>query len=81
MAKIVKKKKRKLGARGAGASGREQSPLRPLWQPKMAPCGGEGCPNHNPIRAVLRIINNYDFNRNVFIVTPICQERTSYLTH
>jgi NADPH-dependent glutamate synthase beta subunit-like oxidoreductase len=61
MAKIVKKK-RKLGSRmGGGASGREQSSLRPLWQQKIAPCGGEGCPNHNPIRTVMRIVNNYDF--------------------
>jgi NADPH-dependent glutamate synthase beta subunit-like oxidoreductase/Pyruvate/2-oxoacid:ferredoxin oxidoreductase delta subunit len=60
MAKIVSKK-RKLGSRGSGASGREQSPLRPYYQEKLAPCGHEGCPNHNPIRAVMRIINNYDF--------------------
>jgi formate dehydrogenase major subunit len=60
MAKIVKKK-RKLGARGTGASSREQSSLRPFWQQKIAPCGGEGCPNHNPIRAMLRVINNYDY--------------------
>ena len=61
MAKIVKKKKRKLGSRSVGGSGREQSPLRPLYQQKLAPCGHEGCPNHNPIRKMLRIINNYDF--------------------
>ncbi len=60
MAKIVKKK-RKLGSRGSGASGREQSPLRPFYQPKIAPCGDEGCPNHNRIREIMRIINNYDF--------------------
>ncbi|MFH1844295.1 MAG: NAD(P)-binding protein [bacterium] len=60
MAKIVKKK-RKLGSRGASSSGREQSPLRPLYQPKLAPCYHGGCPNENPIRTVMRIINNYDF--------------------
>ena len=61
MAKIVKKKKRKLGARSMGAATREQSPLRPLYIERLAPCGSEGCPNHNPIRKIMRIINNYDF--------------------
>jgi NADPH-dependent glutamate synthase beta subunit-like oxidoreductase len=60
MAKIVKKK-RKLGSRGSAATGREQSPLRPFYQEKLAPCGHEGCPNHNQIRSILRVINNYDF--------------------
>jgi NADPH-dependent glutamate synthase beta subunit-like oxidoreductase len=61
MAKIVKKKKRKLGARGGGAASHEQSPLRPEYIERLAPCGAEGCPNHNPIRKIMRIINNYDF--------------------
>jgi NADPH-dependent glutamate synthase beta subunit-like oxidoreductase len=60
MAKIVKKK-RKLGARGGGAASREQSPLRPLYINRLAPCSAEGCPNRNPIRKIMRIINNYDF--------------------
>jgi NADPH-dependent glutamate synthase beta subunit-like oxidoreductase/Pyruvate/2-oxoacid:ferredoxin oxidoreductase delta subunit len=60
MAKVVKKT-RKLGARGTGASAREQSSLRPFYQQKIAPCGGDGCPNHNPIRGIMRVINNYDF--------------------
>ncbi len=62
MAKIVKKKKRKLGARGGVSSGgAEQSPLRPYNEEKRAPCGLGGCPNANPIRKVMRIINDYDF--------------------
>ncbi len=59
MAKIVKKVK-KLGARGSGASSRETSPLRPLYVEKAPPCG-DGCPNHNQIRRVLRIVNDYDY--------------------
>ena len=61
MAKIVKKKKRKLGARSSGSAMHEQSPLRPEYIERLAPCGAEGCPNYNPIRKIMRIINNYDF--------------------
>ncbi len=59
MAKIVKKKKKKLGSRGRGAASREQSPLRPYYVPKLAPCSN--CPAGNNVREVMRIINNYDW--------------------
>ena len=61
MVKIVKKKKRKLGARGGiGSGSREQSSRRPSYVPKIAPCGGN-CPAGNKVRAIMRVINNYDF--------------------
>ncbi|MFH1685925.1 MAG: NAD(P)-binding protein [bacterium] len=50
------KDKKKLTTRGSGASSRELSPLRPSGIPKPAPCGAEGCPNHNPIRRTLMTI-------------------------
>jgi len=55
MAKLVKKKKKKLGSVSfsGGASSREQSPLRPYGAVKPAPCGLEGCPNHNNVRIML----------------------------
>ena len=60
MAKIVKKKKRKLGSRGGGAASRDQSSRRPSYIPKIAPCGGN-CPAGNHVRTIMRIINDYDF--------------------
>jgi len=55
MAKLVKKTKKKLGSMGfsGGAASRDQSPLRPYGVTKPAPCGFEGCPNHNKIRIML----------------------------
>ena len=50
------KSKKKLKTRGGGVSSREQSPLRPKGVTKLAPCGAEGCPNHNPIRPTLMTI-------------------------
>jgi NADPH-dependent glutamate synthase beta subunit-like oxidoreductase/Pyruvate/2-oxoacid:ferredoxin oxidoreductase delta subunit len=57
MPKVVKKKKRGLKGLGSssGASGVETSPLRPQFIEKRPPCG-DGCPNHNPIRKALMII-------------------------
>ncbi len=62
----IKRKEKKPGGLGklrhTGGSGssREQSPLRPSYVPKMAPCHGN-CPAGNPVRDMLRTINNYDF--------------------
>jgi len=58
MAKLVKKKKKKkLGSlRGSGGgSGVETSSLRPKFVEKRPPCG-DNCPNHNPIRKALMVI-------------------------
>jgi len=57
MAKVVKKKKKKLGGlgRSAGGSSVETSPLRPQFIEKRPPCGDK-CPNHNPIRKMLMTI-------------------------
>jgi len=55
MAKVVKKKKRKLGSYSAGGTGKIESPLRPKGVPKRPPCG-DNCPNHNPIRKMLMTI-------------------------
>ncbi|MFH2056464.1 MAG: FAD-dependent oxidoreductase, partial [bacterium] len=55
MAKLVKKKKKKLGAGGFSSSGpstREQSTERPQFVQKIPPCG-DACPNHNQIRKML----------------------------
>ena len=56
MAKVVKKKKKKLGSAFAGSGGaaqaRQTSPLRPKWVPKTPPCQ-DGCPSGTDIRAVL----------------------------
>jgi NADPH-dependent glutamate synthase beta subunit-like oxidoreductase len=54
MAKVVKKKKKKLGGlgRSTGTSGRETSDLRPYMVEKLPPCI-DGCPNHNHIREIL----------------------------
>ena len=57
MAKVVKKKKRGLRGASSGSSGMETSPLRPKLVPKRAPCGAEGCPNHNHIRPMLMTIS------------------------
>ncbi|HOP07637.1 MAG TPA: NAD(P)-binding protein [candidate division Zixibacteria bacterium] len=54
---LIGKKKKKLVTRGGGVSSREQSPLRPSGVPKPAPCGMEGCPNHNHIRHMLMTIS------------------------
>jgi NADPH-dependent glutamate synthase beta subunit-like oxidoreductase len=56
---VKKKKKKKLGSMGfsgGGAAG-EQSLLRPFGKTRPAPCGAEGCPNHNHIRPMLMIIS------------------------
>ncbi|MFH1373619.1 MAG: NAD(P)-binding protein [bacterium] len=58
MAKVVKKKKKKLGglSRGTGTSGVEMSSLRPQLIEKKPPCG-HTCPNHNKIRKALMTIS------------------------
>ena len=53
MPKMVKKKKRKLGARSA--SSREISALRPKHVESIPPCRVQ-CPNHNAIREALTTI-------------------------
>jgi len=57
MAKLVKKKKKKLGLGRVSAApdGRETSPYRPKFVPKAPPCV-DACPNANDIRKVLRTI-------------------------
>ncbi len=57
MAKVVKKKKKKLGAGrpGGGPSTRETSNLRPQLVPKRPPCMS-ACPNHVPIRKAIMTI-------------------------
>jgi NADPH-dependent glutamate synthase beta subunit-like oxidoreductase len=53
MAKIVKKKKKKLGVRSfSGGGGREQSPLRPKHVEKKPPCQ-DTCPSGNAIRSFI----------------------------
>jgi NADPH-dependent glutamate synthase beta subunit-like oxidoreductase/Pyruvate/2-oxoacid:ferredoxin oxidoreductase delta subunit len=56
VAKVVKKKKRKLGSLGASTSGGDVSPLRPVFVEKKAPCGAT-CPNNNAIRKMLMTIS------------------------
>jgi len=56
MAKIVKKKKKKLGKRSfSGGGGREQSPLRPKHVEKKPPCA-HTCPSGNAIRGFITTI-------------------------
>lgn len=56
MAKLVKKKKKRpLGGFSSSSTGKIESPLRPYGVDKYPPCGN-GCPNHNPIRAMLTTI-------------------------
>jgi len=56
MAKIVKKKKKKLGVRSfSGGGGREQSPLRPRHVEKKPPCA-HTCPSGNAIRSFITTI-------------------------
>ena len=57
MAKIVKKRKRKLGSGGFGAkssggTGKIVTDLRPKYVPKLPPCA-DNCPSGNDIRGVL----------------------------
>jgi len=65
MAKVVKKKKKKLGAGrpGGGPATRETSNLRPQFVPKRPPCMST-CPNHVPIRkALMTIAKTEDMGR------------------
>jgi NADPH-dependent glutamate synthase beta subunit-like oxidoreductase len=56
MAKMVKKKKKKFGARSfSGGSSREQSPLRPRHVTKKPPCR-DTCPSGNHIREFVTTI-------------------------
>ncbi|MFC1574743.1 NAD(P)-binding protein [Gemmatimonadota bacterium] len=56
MAKIVKKKKKKLGVRSySGGGGRDQSPLRPKHVEKKPPCS-HSCPSGNAIRSFITTI-------------------------
>lgn len=56
MAKVVKKKKQKLGGFShAGPSRGEESTMRPQFVPKTPPCA-DTCPNHNQIRKMLTTI-------------------------
>jgi NADPH-dependent glutamate synthase beta subunit-like oxidoreductase len=57
MAKIVKKKKKKLGTRSfsSGGGGRDQSPLRPMHSEKKPPCT-HACPSGNAIRSFITTI-------------------------
>lgn len=56
MAKVVKKKKKKLGVRSfSGGGGREQSPLRPKHVEKKPPCA-HTCPSGNSIRGFITTI-------------------------
>jgi NADPH-dependent glutamate synthase beta subunit-like oxidoreductase len=56
MAKVVKKKKRKLGSLGSSSSGGDVSPLRPQFVEKTPPCAAR-CPNHNAVREILMTIS------------------------
>ncbi len=58
MAKVAKKKKKKLGGmRGSGAgSSSQDSGLRPQLVESLPPCMN-GCPNHNAIREMLMTIS------------------------
>jgi len=58
MAKIIKKRKRKLGARsssGSSTAGKKVTPLRPYRNPQTAPCI-VGCPIGNDIRGALAFV-------------------------
>ncbi|MBN2326973.1 MAG: FAD-dependent oxidoreductase [Candidatus Omnitrophica bacterium] len=60
MAKIVKKKKKKLGsggfsARSSGGTGKIVTDLRPKYVPKMPPCMN-ACPNETSIREIITTI-------------------------
>ena len=56
MAKVEKRKKRKLGVRSySGGRGHEQSPLRPRHVEKKAPCT-HTCPSGNAIRSFITTI-------------------------
>jgi NADPH-dependent glutamate synthase beta subunit-like oxidoreductase len=60
MAKVVKKKKKKLGVRSfSGGGGREQSPLRPKHVEKKPPCT-HTCPSGNHIRGFITTLADYD---------------------
>lgn len=64
MAKVKKKKKKKLGARSMGASKAEVSTLRPKFVEKTPPCI-HNCPNHNKIRdAVMTISKAEDYGKD-----------------
>jgi NADPH-dependent glutamate synthase beta subunit-like oxidoreductase len=57
MAKVVKKKKKKLGKRSfSGGGGRDQSPLRPKHVEKKPPCS-HTCPSGNAIRSFITTIS------------------------
>lgn len=58
MAKVVKKKKKKLGGlgRSTGTSSRETSDLRPYLVEKIPPCINN-CPNKNQIREALMLVS------------------------
>ncbi len=57
---LLKKKKQLKKTAGSGASSREQSPLRPSGVTKPAPCGVDGCPNHNQIRKSMMAISKME---------------------
>jgi len=84
MAKMVKKKKRKLGSRGAssGAGSRETSPLRPRYVPAIPPCR-TNCPNHNAIREAITTIaqaEGYDrsYEESLELAWRIWTERSPF---
>jgi NADPH-dependent glutamate synthase beta subunit-like oxidoreductase/Pyruvate/2-oxoacid:ferredoxin oxidoreductase delta subunit len=59
MAKVAKKKKKKLGGRTSGSttSGKKVTPLRPFRNPQTAPCI-PGCPIGNDARGAVAIIGS-----------------------
>ena len=62
MAKIVKKKKRKLGPAAAARPRASSRRCRPFYVPKARPLRrAKAVRTGNPVRSMLRIINNYDF--------------------
>jgi formate dehydrogenase major subunit len=56
MAKVVKKKKKKLGEFRSSGGGGQDSGLRPKLVESLPPCM-DGCPNHNAIREMLMTIS------------------------
>lgn len=57
MAKLVKKKKKRLGgrSRGGGTSGKKITPLRPYRNPQTPPCQ-PGCPIGNDVRGAIAFV-------------------------
>jgi NADPH-dependent glutamate synthase beta subunit-like oxidoreductase len=65
MAKVVKKKKRKLGTLGSSTTTGQVSSLRPVFVERTPPCAGT-CPNHNAVREMLMTISRAKDNEKSY---------------